>query len=312
MTEPNIPWVEKFRPKILDNVILHVSDKKIIKSIIDIGAENLPNLLFSGSPGTGKTTLAKVIANELDMPCLHINASDESGIDTIRTKVKGFGSSMSVDGKIKLIIIDEADGLSFQAQKAFKGVIESFHKSTRFVFTCNYSERIMDALKSRLKEVQFKTISIKPIKKRIIEILKNENINVSKSEGIKLINMIERLSPDIRKIINHLQYFSSTGDLEIEDDIDADVFEEIITMIKEKKLSNIREILRNNKCDYNLLIAKVFDSVLDDKNDLLGNLNETQRAKIILLCSESLFRSSFAVDKEISFASFTIECMAIL
>lgn len=311
MSDIEIPWVEKYRPVTLEDIILPADTKKIFKSIIEKGADKLPNSLLSGSPGIGKTTLGKVIGNELGMTTMYINASEEGNIETIRTKIKNFCMRMTVDGNLKLVILDEADYMSAQASAAFRGVLESYD-NTRFIFTCNYPEKISGALKSRLKQIHFKPVNVKLIKKRVVEILKAENITVSQKQGPELIKLIDNLYPDIRKIIHHLQYFSTTGELEIEEDVGSDIFEEIVELIKTKKLSEIRNILRNNKCDYSLIVKKIFDCSLSNSDTILGKLSEVKRAQIIMTCEDTLFKSSFAVDKEVSFAAFCIELMKVI
>jgi len=305
----SIPWVEKYRPQDLDSIIIQPSLKKIIAALLEKGSESLPNMLFEGSPGTGKTTLAKVIAKELKATFLYINASEENGIDVIRNKMKTFCSSMAMDG-LKIVICDEADGLSAQAQDSLRNLIESVHVSTRFIFTCNHPEKISAALKSRLKQIYFEAVDEKPIMKRIGEILKSEGVVVPKDQFPKIAQLLKKNYPDIRKIINHLQYYSSTGTLEIDfqELSETDVFDKYMELVIGKKLSEIREILRNNKLDYEGMIKKVFQKVLDGEL----KLGENQRAEAIILCAEYVHRSlNFVVDKEINFADFSVQLMMI-
>jgi DNA polymerase III delta prime subunit len=269
-------------------------------------------MLFSGPAGVGKTTLAKVIAKTYDLPYIYVNASDDTGVDVIRSNVKTFCSTMTVDGKMKLVIFDEADRLSGAAQDMLKGLIDSTFKAARFIFTCNSPEKMIDPLKSRAKEVYFGPVDIKLIGKRVIEILKAEKINIPIEQKDKLIQLIKKHFPDIREIINHLQYFSSSGDLEInfEELVSEEIFTNIIDLVKKKKFSEIREIMKNNKLDYEALIKKVFHAVLDTNNEHFKDLKEGQRAEIIVLCAEYIHKSlNFVIDKEINFADFIVQLM---
>jgi DNA polymerase III delta prime subunit len=313
--EIKIPWVEKYRPKDLDSIIIQPSLKKVIASIMAKGANELPNLLFEGPPGTGKTTLAKIIADQMGMTMLYLNASEESGIDTVRTKMKTFCSTMALDDKLKLVVCDEADGLSKAAQDSLRNLIESVHQSTRFIFTCNHPEKISPALKSRLKEVYFEQVEDKLILKRVGEILRTEKIEVPKEQMPNIIKLVKKHYPDIRKTINHLQFFSSTGTLEInfEELQNEDIFASYVGMIKRKKLSEIRELLRNNKLDYEGLIRKVYNSMVYDNDEYFKDIKEPIKAEAIILCAEYIHRSlNFVIDREINFADFSIQLFLIL
>ena len=268
MNEINIPWVEKFRPTKLDDLIIQPDLKKNIQSIIDKGSDTLPNFLFVGSAGTGKTTLAKIIANSLDSPYLYINMSEEGNVDTMRTKVKSFASSASLDNKIKIVIGDEADGISKAGQDSFRAMQESVHRTTRFIFTCNYPERISPAIKSRLKEIYFTPVEEKLILRRVGEILKEEKIIVPKEQMSNIIKLIRKHYPDIRKIINHLQYFCTSGTLEINfDELQSeDIFQKLCAVVGNMKLSELRELLKNNRIDYDGLIKEVFHSMINYQN----------------------------------------------
>lgn len=307
-----IPWCEKYRPEKLDDMILQPSTKKIIRSIIDQGADHLPNMLFSGVPGTGKTTLAKVIGKELGMLVKYINASEESGVDTIREKVRAFSTVMAQDEKLKLVILDESDYLTGHAQAAFRGLCEEVYKSTRFIFTANHPEKITDAIKSRLKEVPFKPVGVGAIRKRIIHILTAEKVHVSQEQGKNMLKLIDKCYPDNRKIINHLQYFSTTGDLEIEFEelVTEDIYENLISLMKIKRFSEIRELCRNNKLDYNGLIRKVYDDILDDNGNFKDMFkHESTKAQAIVLCADALYKSNVVVDVEVNFMAWVVEIM---
>ena len=196
-------WIEKYRPKVLGDIVLNSETRQIIDSF-KLKSE-IPNLLLIGIQGIGKTSLAKILVNDiLNCQYLYINASDENGIDTIRNKVVGFAKTKSIDGNIKAIILDEVDGISLEAQKALRNTMEEFSSNTRFILTGNFKHKIIQALQSRCQELNM-VPPIESIAKRVLQILKAENIKYSESHKKSLVNLIKKLYPDLRKIINELQ-----------------------------------------------------------------------------------------------------------
>ncbi len=174
-------WVEKYRPAKLDDLILDEGSLRVVSQFKD----EIPNLLFVGSPGTGKTTLARIIVNDI-LGCnfLYINASDESGIDTIRHNITNFAQTKSFDGGVKVVVLDEADGLTSQAQAALRNTMETYAKYCRFILTANYKHKIIPALQSRCQSIDLKP-EIKQAAKRCFNILKEEGVSVSDEQKVK-------------------------------------------------------------------------------------------------------------------------------
>lgn len=307
--ELQIPWVEEFRPKTLDDVLLPDSVRQKFQEIIEDGADKLNNYLFTGVSGIGKTTLAKVLVKDLGISnSMYINASDESGIDVVRSKINTFCTSASADGDIKILILDEADGISFQGQKALNNIIEkSVH--VRFIFTCNYPEKIIPAIKSRLTPIVFKTLSKKEISKRCREILKEKEIKIKgdeQKENYK--KLIIKCFPDMRSTLNLLQHFSRKGLLIIEFDesITEDFYQTILDHVKDKKISKIRELLITHDIDCDTMLNKFYVDLMLGK-DSLGKVDESTRAVLLYECCEYIRRSNEAVNKQANFTQFVLE-----
>lgn len=289
-------WVEKYRPTNLDDFIITDKNKAIIESYKT--SKEIPNLLFVGTPGLGKTTLAKIIVNDiLECQYLYINASDENGIDTIRSKVTGFAQTKSIDGNIKVIILDETDGLSLDAQRALRNTMEEFAKITRFILTANYKHRVITALQSRCQSIDL-TPPLDGVVKKCVTILKSENIEIAQQQKSILLEFIKSHYPDLRKITNELQKHSIDKKLTLTENNSDDVLELILAEIKNKNVVALRKALIENESkfnsDYVNLLRQIFNYTF--RSEIADSL----KSEYLLIIAEHLYRSSFVVDQEIN------------
>jgi len=287
-------WVEKYRPTKLDDLILDDKSLKIVSQFKD----EIPNLLFVGSPGTGKTTLARIIVNDI-LGCnyLYINASDESGIDTIRHNITNFAQTKSFDGGVKVVVLDEADGLTTQAQAALRNTMETYAKYCRFILTANYKHKIIPALQSRCQSLDLKPV-VEQAAKRCFNILKQENIKVSDEQKKKFVVLVKRLFPDLRKTINEIQKSVVDGELCIDSSgSDSELLKDVFEGIKEDSLKVRKYLIENEdrfQGDYDTLLANLLDYIYDQPID------EFKKKQLITIIADHLYKSAFVVDKEIN------------
>jgi len=289
-------WVEKYRPTKFDDFIITDDNKSAIQTYKT--KKEIPNLLFTGNPGIGKTSLAKIIVNDLlECQYLYINASDENGIDTIRSKVTQFAQTKSINGKVKVIILDETDGLTMDAQRALRNTMEEFSKITRFILTANHKYRIIHALQSRCQSYDL-TPPQSLFVKRCAQILKEEKIEVKDNEKTSLLEFIKSFYPDLRKCLNELQKHSSTGVLKLSNYKNDEVLKLIFDEIKKKNIVTLRKALIENEStfnnDYISLLRNLFNYV--DITEENANLKK----QYLLTISEFIYRSSFVIDQEIN------------
>ena len=300
-------WSERWRPAIVDDCILPAKAKKFFNAQIKTG--QIQNILFVGSHGTGKTTSARAIVSQIGADLLFINGSKENSIDVIRTKVTGFSSTMSLTGKPKIVLIDECDYLSVNAQTSLRSLIENVSKSCRFIMTANYKNKIIDPLKSRFVIQDFtleKTDVIDLVKQffqRCMDILEAENIKYDK--GV-LAAYIKKNFPDYRKILNELQRASLVG--AIDGDIlssNASSVAEYVAALKAKDFKKARKFIG----EMSIEPADFFDMMFVE----LPNLYENQAyASAIIQLDEAQYRNAFAVNPTLCLAALTVQLMLLV
>jgi DNA polymerase III delta prime subunit len=288
--------VEKYRPTNIDNYVGNKSIKNTIKSYIT--QNDIQNLLFYGPAGTGKTTLAKLIAKNVDCDLLYINASDERGIETIRDKVSGFASTMSFKS-IKIVILDEADFLTIMAQASLRNVIETFSRSTRFILTCNYLERIIDPLQSRCQTLKIIPPDKLEIVNHLMKVLNKEKIKCSVND---LETIINNNYPDVRKMLNTIQVSTVNNTLKLDTDtlIGSNYQDQILGELKTKKPNwrTIRQIIADSN-------VKDFEGFYRFLYDNSSEYAPGKEGMIAYYINEYSYQSNFRIDKEVN-------CMALI
>jgi len=283
--------VEKYRPIELENYVGNEHIKKTINQYL--GQNDIQNLIFYGPAGTGKTTLAKLIVKNLDCEHLYINASDERGIETIRDKVSGFASSASFK-PLKVVILDEADFLTIQAQASLRNVIETFSRTTRFILTCNYVERIIDPLQSRCQVLKVIPPTKSDVAKHLFTILSKENIQHN-TEDLKII--VNQFYPDLRKCLNTIQLSTQDNELVIDKSVlvSSNYMTQVLKELNQKKpsWSTIRQIIANaNVQDFEELYRYLYDNA--------SVYADGKEGMVAVYINEYSYQSNFRIDKEIN------------
>ena len=298
-------WVEKYRPSTIEDCVLPDVVKETFGQFLVKG--EIPNLLLSGTAGTGKTTVARALCEELGSDYIIINGSEESGIDVLRTKIKDFASTVSFEGKPKVVILDEVDYLNPNStQPALRGFIEEFSANCRFIFTCNFKNRIIEPLHSRTTVIDFRLAkSDKPIMaerfmKRMMTILNREQVKYSDKV---LAELLMKHFPDYRRVINELQRYSASGI--IDEGILSNLAElntkDLVNSLQDKDFKKMRQWVANNyDTDPQGIYRKIYDALLD-KID--------QPAHLVLLIADYQYKAAFVADQEINITACLTEIM---
>ena len=301
----NTLWVEKYRPNNLDTYIgnEHLKDK--VSAYLESG--DLPHLLLYGKAGTGKTTLAKILVKNIECDYLYINASDENNVETVRTKVKNFASTMGFKD-YKIIILDECDYITPNAQAALRNLMETFSKHCRFILTCNFVERIIDPIQSRCQSFQIIPPSKKEVAKHIHDILLKENV-MSDMKDLKV--LIDSGYPDIRRVINSAQRNVVKGKLKldttsiIQNDYKLKLLKILKTQDKKNAFKEIRQLLLDNKItDFADLFRLLYDEVDD--------WGKGHVAECILIIARYELSDGQVPDKEINAMAMLIELLGVI
>ena len=301
-------WVEEYRPKTIDDCILPASLKTLFQSFIEKG--EISNMLFSGTPGVGKTTVAKALCEQMNCDWIMINGSEEGGIDVLRNKIKNFASTVSLSGGKKVVILDEADYLNPQStQPALRGFVEEFHKNCRFILTCNFKNRIIEPLHSRFSNIEFRINNKdKPklagqLMDRAVYILKEQHIEY---EDKALVGLITKHFPDFRKLINELQRYSVSGaiDAGVLVNISDENLKSLTGHLKAKEFGDMRKWVVNNLDNDPV---KIFRKIYDSLNT---TLQPETIPHAILIIADYQYKSAFVADQEINLVACLTELMS--
>ena len=303
----DILWVEKYRPVTIDDCILPSELKQTFQQFVD--NQEIPNLLLTGTAGVGKTTVAKAMLEQIGCTYMMINGSEESGIDTLRTKIKNFASTVSMDGKRKYVILDEADYLNPQStQPALRGFIEEFSRNCGFILTCNFRNRIIEPLHSRCSTVEFRIPNEQKPKlamsfmKRVQDILEKENVTYNEKV---VADVIGKFFPDWRRCLNELQRYSATGSIDagILVNLSDTSIKELVSFIKDKDFKSCREwVVHNLDNDPHRIYRRIYDS-------LSGNVPDSAVPHCVLILGDYSYKSAFVADQEINLLACLTEMM---
>lgn len=298
---------EKYRPRTIEECILPPRLMSIFKNMIRTNV--IPDLMLCGTSGVGKTTVAKALCEQMGLNYLFINSSKERGIDVLRHTITGYASTMAMDGKRKVIILDEADGLTPEAQNALRGSIEEFSNNCSFILTCNHKAKLIDAIHSRCAAIDFalageeKALMASQFFKRLCSILEKENIKFEKQVIIKL---IERHFPDYRRILNEIQKYAINGIIDtgiLVQISDIRNIKDLINALKEKNFNAMRKwVAMNSDTDPNRIFRKIYDGMQE-------YMEPASIPQCIVILSKYQYQAAFVSDAEINLVACLTEIM---
>ena len=312
MSKSEFLWCEQYRPKTIDECILPDELKSTFQKIVDTG--EMHNMLLSGTSGLGKTTVAKALCNELNLDYILINSSEDSGIDVLRNRIRQFASSISLDGSdsYKVVILDEADYLNPQStQPALRAFIEEFSKNCRFIFTCNFRNKIIEPLQSRCAVIEFNTTKkhlaglAAQFHKRLSKILKEKEV---KYDERILAELIMLHAPDWRGVLNEVQRYSSSGELLASALVGTSVgqIDSLVGFLREKNFKSVRGwVAKNPDLDSSVIFRKLYDGA----NEFLEPMSVPQ---MVLILADYQHKAAFVADKELNIVACLTELMGSL
>lgn len=301
-------WVEKYRPQKIDDCVLPESLKQTFREYITQG--ELPNFLFCGTAGVGKTTVAKALCNEIGAEYLMINGSEESGIDTLRTKIKGFASTISLTDAKKVVILDEADYLQANStQPALRAFIEEFANNCRFILTCNFKNRIIEPIHSRCSVIEFKIDNKE--KQEIAATFFKRATTILKQEGVEfdqkvVVELVMKHFPDYRRILNELQRYSVSGKIDsgILVNMSQESFKDLIKLMKDKNFTEVRKwVAKNSDADTVALFRELYDSAST-------TIEANSIPQLVLVLADYQYKAAFVADHELNIMAALTEIMA--
>src|SRR6056300_88352 len=299
-------WVEKYRPKSISDVVLPQTLKQTFQKIVD--SKELPNMLFTGTAGLGKTTVARALCNELGCDYILINASESGNIDTLRTKIKQLASTVSLQGGYKVVILDEADYLNAQStQPALRGFIEEFANNCRFILTCNFKNRIIEPLHSRCGVYEFNTTKKDlaglafQFMKRIETILETESVSYDQKS---VADLIMKFAPDWRRILNELQRHSMVGTIGDSSSNISSSYSDLIDHLKAKDFKKMRSwVAQNVDADATAIFRAIYDRMVE-------KIKPQSVPQTVLILADYQYKNAFVADHELNIVACMTELMA--
>lgn len=289
-------WVESYRPKTVEECVLPERLKLPFKEYVK--AKEIPNLMLTGSAGVGKTTVAKALCEEIGCDYIILNGSSKFGVDMVHNTVSEYASSISLNGQRKVIIVDEADGMTAQAQQAFRASIEKFSLNCTFIFTCNYKEKIIEPIHSRCAVVDFRLTKDEKSKmaglfyKRVQEILKLENVDANEKV---VAEVVKKFFPDFRRTLNELQRYSKLGkiDVGILSNLSDESISEVIGYLKEKNFGGFKKWIFNSDYDSDSLYRKLFDAMYEQVEPKYVPL-------LVTIIADYMYKKAFVADTQLN------------